>query len=96
MRNDSILVLDSSPQKTRLVVNESLKNGKKIVFYVKDSQGNFFNYYLYAVYNQKDTIIYKDQFEKTIVKKRPSAFYIISSEGKRSPVYYLKSKKVIF
>ena len=93
LRNDSILVLDSNPQKSKLVVNESLKSGKKIFFHVKDSQGHLFNYYLYAVYNQKDTIVYKDQFEKTIIKKRPSAFYIISSEGQRSPVYDLKSKK---
>lgn len=96
LRNDTILVLDSNPQRSRLVVDESLKRKKKIVFYVRDSQGNPFNYYLYTVYNQNDTIIYKDQFEKTIVKNRPSAFYIISSEGLRSPVYDLKGKKSNF
>lgn len=96
LRNDSILVLDSHPQKSKLNVIEGVKKQKTTTISIKDSCGNSFHYYLYSISNKKDTIIHKNQFETTIIKKKPASFYIVSSEGLYSPLYKIIGKKSNF
>ncbi|WP_261511321.1 hypothetical protein [Chryseobacterium paludis] len=96
LRNDSILVLDSYPQKSKLNVIEGLIKKKRTIIHVKDFSDNPFHYYLYSISTQNDTIIYKDQFETTIIKEKPISFYLISSEGLHSPVYKIKGTRSNF
>ncbi|MCA6069499.1 hypothetical protein JI747_020255 [Chryseobacterium sp. RG1] len=95
VKNDSLLVLDSNPQRSRLIVNEIYKKGKKITFNVRDSEQRLINYHLYIIRNKKDTIAYKDQFDKTIVtnKEKGMSFYIVNTAGLHSPEYKFKSNK---
>ncbi|ASK30486.1 hypothetical protein CEY12_10365 [Chryseobacterium sp. T16E-39] len=90
LRNDSILVLDSNPQRSKLMVKEHIKKGKKITFTVRDSEEYLINYQLHIITNKKDTLAYRNQFEKSVIKEKPISFYIISTEGLHSPVYKIK------
>lgn len=93
LRNDSILILDSNPQRSRLVVKEHFKKGKKTTFLVKDFEEDLINYHLYVVKDKRDTIAYRNLFEKTIIKEKPISFYLVNSEGIHSPVYKIKGTK---
>jgi hypothetical protein len=96
LRNDTILVLDSHPQKSKLIVFEGLKKKKTMTFNVRDTRGNTFQYYLYLISDKKDTITYNNQFETTTIKEKPTSFYIVSSEGLHSPIYNIKGAKSNF
>ncbi|WP_419870172.1 hypothetical protein [Chryseobacterium sp. CT-SW4] len=93
LRNDSIIVLDSYPQKSKLNVIEGLKKQKITTINVKDFRGNPFHYNLYLISDKKDTVLYKNQFEASIIKEKPNFFYLVSSEGLQSPVYKITGTK---
>ena len=92
IRNDS-LILDSNPQRDKLIVRES-KNGnsKATKFYITDKDKDLIRYTLCIITSNNDTIIYNDQFKETIVKSNIKAFYIIDTKGLYSPVYYIEGK----
>ena len=86
VRNDS-LVLDSYPQKDKLIVWENYIKGKNTTIIVRDKSNQLFNYYLFVVTNKNDTITFKGQWDKTILKDKIVAFYLIDSGGLYSPMY---------
>lgn len=93
LRNDSILVLDSHPQKSKLNVYEDYKKGKKVTFIVRDSEQNHIGYSLHVITDKKDTIVYKNQFDKSVIMERPVYFYVVNKAGLHSPIYKIRSKR---
>lgn len=93
LRNDSILILDSNPQRSRFVVKEHFKKGKKTTFLVKDFEEDLINYHLYVVNDKRDTIAYRNLFEKSIIKEKPVSFYLIGTNSLHSPVYKVKTAR---
>jgi len=90
VRNDSILVLDSSPQKSKLIVFESRKNDKKNTFRVRDMNNHQIHYNLCLITNENDTIEFKDQFDKSTILGDFSSFYIVDTKGQYSPIYNIE------
>lgn len=90
IRNDSLLVLDSKPQRTKLVVWESKKKGKETTLHIRDMENNSINYSLYLISNKGDTLEFKDQFNKTVTEKKFASFYIVDSKGLHSPLYIIR------
>ena len=87
IRNDSILVLDSKPQKTKLMVWESKINGEEAILHIRDMENNSLNYNLYVISRKGDTLEFKDQFGETVVRENFTSFYIVDSRGLHSPMY---------
>lgn len=86
------LVLNSFPQRDKIIVRENLKgNFRNKKFLVNHKDGNPFNYQLYLITKSNDTVISKDQNSKTKIKvDELKSFYIIDSKGLKSPTYFLK------
>lgn len=96
LRNDSILVLDSRPQRNKLIVFESRERSKKMTFHVRDMDNCPVYYYLYLITNGKDTIEFKEQFDKTATDGNFTSFYIVDTKGLHSPVYKIKGTRANF
>ena len=90
IRDDSLLVLDSKPQKTKLIVWESKKKRKGTALYIRDMENNPINYNLYLISYNGDTLKFKNQFNKTITVEKFVSFYIIDSKGLYSPLYRVR------
>lgn len=90
LKSDNILILNSYPKQKKIIVTETLKRNKKNILYVTDSQGSPLVYHLYLVSKNNDTLVYKDQFEKTIIKKELYSFFIENSRGVCLPVYHVE------
>lgn len=86
-RNDSILVLDSSPQKSKMLVFENQKKGDEITFRVQNMSKQDIHFNLYLITETNDTLLFRDQYKKTITNKRFSSFYIIDVNSNKSPTY---------
>lgn len=93
LQRDSCLILDSYPQKKKLIVSESYKKKQKNTsIEVRNKENKLPIYYhLTAILPNKDTIEYRDQFIKTIMKEKPLSFWIINTIGLRSSEYKIKS-----
>lgn len=89
--NDSLL-LNSYPQKDRIIVNEYNKgNIKKTKFEVTDKRNNYFTYNLYLTLDDNTKIFAKDQWQTSKFNNlRIKSFYIIDSNGMKSPNYIIK------
>lgn len=87
LRQDSILVLDSNPHRSKQIVFESRKNSKKSTFRIRNMNNNQIHYNLYLITDKKDTIELKDQFDKTTTMENFSSFYLIDSKGQYYPEY---------
>ena len=96
LRNDSILVLDSRPQKSKLIVFESYKKNRKTIFRVQNMKGNLINYSIFLITNKGDTTEYKNQFDKAFVEGEYSSFYIFDSKGLQSPIYEIQGARSNF
>jgi hypothetical protein len=86
VRNDS-LVLDSYPQKDKLIVWEKYKKGGNTTIIVRNKSNELFTYYLFVITDKNDTITIRDQWDKTILKEKIVAFYLACSGGLYSPIY---------
>ena len=86
--NDSLL-LNSHPQKDRIIVNEYNKGDiKKIKFEVTDKQNNYFNYHLYLTLSDNTKIVAKDQWQISKFNNlKIKSFYIVDTNGLKSPNY---------
>ncbi len=92
LRSDS-LILDSSPQKDKMLVWESRPNdSKQTMIYVTDKMKAPINYTLYAITSAGDTVVYRDQFKKTTLNFKIKGFYLVDSKSLHSPTYYLTGK----
>ena len=88
------LILDSSPQRDRLIVIESLtpKLSYKLVN-VTNKGGENIHYYLYGITASNDTIALRDQYISSKIDKRINTFYLISTGGLKSPLYTIQGSK---
>lgn len=92
-QRDSSLILDSSPQKEKIIVWESYERKlQKTKFKIisKDS-GIPMYYHLVAILPNRDTLIFKDQYIETTIRERPISFWIINTAGLKSSEYKIKS-----
>lgn len=89
-RSDTI-VLDSHPQRDRMIVEEfSRKKMKGFYISVLDKQKKPIHYSMYAITRQNDTLILQNQWKYSYLKKQIQSFYIIDSKGLKSPFYSVK------
>ncbi len=96
LRSDSILVLDSRPQKSKLVVFETHKKNRKTIFRIRNTKDNLIHYSIFLISNKGDTIEYKEQFDKTVVEGKFSSFYILDTKGLLSPLYEIQGTRTNF
>lgn len=93
LRKDS-LILDSYPQKDKMIVRESKQGNKNIItIKVTDKMGENIHYNLFITdFNDtKDSII--GQWNSSLIKhKKIKSFYIRDSKGLQSPEYKIKGK----
>lgn len=87
LRNDSILVLDSRPQRSKITVLESRKRSKKNTFLIRNTDNHQIHYNLYLITKDNDTLEFKNQFDKTVVLGEFSSFYVVDTKGQYSPIY---------
>jgi hypothetical protein len=92
--NDSNLVLDSNPQRDKIIVKESNKGNKKnSLIIVRDKESNILTYHIYLILLNDEIICLKDQWDKTKIKNQEiKGFYIVDTKGLKSPVYLKKGK----
>lgn len=90
IRNDSLLVLDSKPQRAKLIVWESKNKGKRTIFKIRDMDNNLISYSSYLITYKGDTLVYKDQFKETVSREKITSFYIVDSKGLHSPLYKIQ------
>ena len=96
LRNDSILVLDSRPQKSRLMVFESYRKIRKTVFRIWNMKNDLIHYNIFLITNKGDTTVYKEQFDKTVTKGEFTSFYVLDSKGLQVPVYKIQGSRTNF
>lgn len=91
IKGDS-LILDSSPQRDKIIVRESKKGNKRnFRFCVADKLGVPFNYTLYAITKENDTITLANQWENSKIKNTAiRSFYIVDSKGLKTPTYLIQ------
>jgi len=94
IKGDS-LILDSNPQRDKIIVREYKKGNKNNVrFCVTDKLGTPINYTLYAINKENDTITLSNQWHKSKLKnKELESFYIIDSKGLKTPLYNIEGEK---
>lgn len=94
-KRDSCLILDSHPQRDKIIVHESFsKEQKGFVFNVEDKDGRKFVYHLYAILQNGDTLSLRDQFGRAHIRERISSFWITDTKGLKSPQYTMSSDAV--
>lgn len=91
--NDS-LILNSLPQKDRILVFESNKgNLRNLVFEIKTKKGKYFTYDLHLMLDSGEEITIKDQWEKSKIKNlKIKSFYIVDKNRLKSPTYVIVGK----
>lgn len=92
--NHNSLVLDSNPQRDKIVVKESNRGNKKnSLIIVRDKESNLLNYHIYLILLNDEIICLKDQWDKTKIKNQEiRGFYIVDTKGLKSPIYLKKSE----
>ena len=84
-RGDS-LILDSYPQRDKIIVREYFERKRKgMIFKVEDKGGEGFTYHLYAILQNGDTLSLRDQFGQTNIQKKIKFFWIEDTKGLKSP-----------
>lgn len=88
IQNDSI-ILNSSPQKDRMIVYEDYKKYKKTsIFDVYDKNRHRITYHIYVTTRDNKVIELRDQWGKTKVNvDNVKSFYIKDTKGLSSPIY---------
>ncbi|WP_298143415.1 hypothetical protein [Flavobacterium sp.] len=97
IRQDTILVLDSRPQQSKMLVFPEFKKrmGKKKRFVVRGIDDNHsLHYHLYLITKSNDTIEYKNQFDSSVIEADVQAFYFYNTNGVRSPTYDLNQSRL--
>lgn len=85
------LILNSYPQKDKMIVFESNKGKmKNVTFEVKTKYGKYFTYDLHLILNSNEEITLKNQWGKSKFKNLGlKGFYIIDKNGLKSPNYMI-------
>ncbi|WP_372472526.1 hypothetical protein AB4865_06810 [Capnocytophaga sp. ARDL2] len=96
IKNDSILILNSDIKNDKIKVVESIKKDKKHIFKVRNTNDYYFVYEIYLINNKGDTIVMKNQFDKTNIIGNFSSFYIVDTRGLKSPTYKIINENANF
>jgi hypothetical protein len=88
------LVLNSSPQRDKIIVQESKKGSQKCnVIVVTDKMGIDIHYNLFLILDDNIEIKLANQWEKSKIRdQKIKGFYIIDTKGLKSPIYFKKGK----
>ncbi|CAN5430223.1 hypothetical protein BH09BAC6_BH09BAC6_22960 [soil metagenome] len=90
LRNNMV-VLDSRPQRDKLLVYEHYKNRiKGAIIYVYDKDQELIHYSLTAVNALNDTIRLKYQWRFSKIGFQIKSFYLKNSNGLTSPIYHVQ------
>lgn len=91
--NDS-LILNSYPQKERIIVFETNKGKmQNVTFEVLTKNNQYFNYNIILILNNDEEIHIVNQWKKTKLKKIDiKGFYIVDKNGLKSPKYIIIGK----
>jgi hypothetical protein len=93
VRNDSILVLDSYPQKEKLIVFESYRrkySGRtKIVVRNKRREKMFFQLTVFK--HDGSSLTLNDQWDSSIIDGQVKSFSVVDTKGLSSPIYEIIS-----
>lgn len=92
IKNDS-LYLNSIPQRDKLIVSEQFnsKHKRKNYFTITRKDSSLMTYHLYITLESGKQLVFKDQFESTIIpRERIKSFYIYDTMGLKSPSYEIK------
>lgn len=86
------LILDSYPQRDKMLVNEIVKGKKNAIYIdVKDKNGNAIHYNLYLLLENNSVVCIENQWDITKIKdKKIKGFYIVDKKGLKSPMYNKK------
>ncbi|TRX34901.1 hypothetical protein [Flavobacterium restrictum] len=92
--NSDSLILDSNPQRDKIIVKEKNRGNKNSnLIIVKDKEGNNLTYHIYLVLVDDKVICLKDQWEKSKIKNQTiKGFYLVDTKGLKSPTYLKKGK----
>ena len=85
------LVLDSNPQKDKIIVRERyIKKFETKIFNVTNKRGENIAYHLYITLNDGSKEVHKDNFGKLKFKSKPiKSFHLFTTMGIKSPEYKL-------
>jgi hypothetical protein len=88
------LVLDSNPQKEKIIVRENfVKIFETKFFNITDKNGENITFHLYVTLIDGSIEVFRDQFEKLKFKSKPiKSFHILTTMGLKSPEYELHGK----
>ncbi|MBW3520477.1 hypothetical protein [Flavobacterium sp. NKUCC04_CG] len=88
------LVLDSNPQRDKIIVKEFNKGSQSnCTIEVTNKMGQAINYKINLILVDGSEIELIDQFEKSKVKNQKiKGFYIVDTKGLKSPLYYKKGE----
>ncbi len=93
LRKDS-LILDSYPQRDRLIVFETYKKGSKNkLIKVSNKKNRPINYSIAYITLKNDTVILRDQYKYSVLARSARAFYLIGSNNLVSPVYEIEGER---
>lgn len=92
--NGDTLILNSVPQKDKLLVYEKYINRQKLIFNVKNKLDKYpLTYHLYIITENDSLIELREQWDKSKLDyMKIKSFYIIDYKGLKSPLYYVKGK----
>ncbi|WP_417364544.1 hypothetical protein [Galbibacter sp.] len=88
------LILNSFPQRDKIIVDEKSKKAEKNIFRVTNKSGHLVNYQLTITTDEGKVVELKDCYDK--VKTNYSnirSFHIIDTKGLKSPEYLIKGKQ---
>ncbi len=85
-KRNSCLILDSYPQRDKIIVNERFeKKVKGMIFNVTDKGGMNISYRLSAILQSGDTLMLWGQLGKVAIQERVKSFWIEDTKGLKSP-----------
>jgi hypothetical protein len=92
--NSDSLILDSYPQRDKIIVKENNRGNKNSnLIIVKDKEGNKMTYHIYLILVDDTVICLKDQWEKSKIKNQTiKGFYLVDTKGLKSPTYLKNGK----
>ena len=94
IRNDS-LILDSNPQKEKLIVWEKrVKRYRKFKINVLDKNKSPMYYSVFAIMVNGDTLTRREQFDNTVFSKPVKMFTIEDTKGLVSPFYIIQGSSI--
>ena len=87
------IILNSSPQRDKLIVNEKYRKGNNILFEITDKQLSPLRYHLHIIYEDNSVLELRNQYMSSKFKKKETpikGFYLVTTRGLKLPTYFIK------